>query len=823
MPLSVAKNFHKLWVNSNGKNRYAHLFEQFTTRRPAYRIYIPVSSHLRINTNFSPIEIEIINALHEYAPKQYDLLDYFSGKVLKVGKPGSLGTVMNLGKVLRDLNVPLVRQAVASATNDQIMARIAKATFTVAGDGKGRVLHRYQLFDEDNMTGIPFEELTSKLDVAKLVKARDEILKLEKANDDKFIELQKKMKEEGKGAPKRKDEPIDVLAIVRKSGLSGNYLKYFAGIVSESVKAIKEGKPSVLPVKGTAISADRKSAILADAVIGSGLIWDAKLNKPRKVDKSFLESSLTWTPIDDLLNKYADDPARQDSASSAGDMAIVISRHPYDVASVSTGRAWNSCLNLGGVEPHTGRGSNACRVPASIRYGSIAVYGIKIDDANIKKPVCRVTLMPFVNEKDPDDIILDISSSSTGYGTPFPGFLRTLHMWLAAVNHGNKGGNYKIISTKPYADVGGTRAWPSFSQSRDVDSWCKKLGVTGYSVDDEGFITANGDVTINTDGLDNRFNYLPIKFKKVKGSFTMRGSSKITSLKGCPEEVGKDFNASQLGIVDLLDGPKRVGGNYIVEGCTALTTLMGFPEYVGEDFSAAQSAVGTLRGVTPSSVVEGSFDMSFTKIRRIDGFPTVNCKVTQRWRERNPSDNDPEATGCVDLSSCDVKTTVGLPDVINGDLTLRRNKYLGDMIGFPSKIVGHLTMSDCPLHDLSQINGIYIGGTFQFSDGDLCNEDVEKFKPAFIGGGIQFSSHRLTKKVKLPPNVKYGMWLGSDQDKIKYGDPDEPKVFPQPYDQRPASDIRSSEYKAKADARSAKEQAEKKLNSKSAKTKTTKK
>ena len=205
----------------------------------------------------------------------------------------------------------------------------------------------------------------------------------------------------------------------------------------------------------------------------------------------------------------------------------------------------------------------------------------------------------------------------------------------------------------------------------------------------------------------------------------------------------------------------------------------------------------SLRGISPEAVVEGSFEAYHTGLRRIDAFPQVNCKVTDRWRRQNPHDTDPTATGNVDFTSCDIQTTVGLPELIKGDLILRRNAKLEDLVGFPKEVLGHVTMTECPLHDLSHINGIKIHGTFQFSEGDLCDADVAKFQPGFIGGGIQFSAHRLTKKVKLPPNVKYGLWLGSDQSKIDYSHENDPKVFPEPFDQRPIGSIKSESYKAR--------------------------
>lgn len=44
---------------------------------------------------------------------------------------------------------------------------------------------------------------------------------------------------------------------------------------------------------------------------------------------------------DDLLKKFKEDPARK----LVGEYVIVISRHPYDIAGISTDRNWTSCLD----------------------------------------------------------------------------------------------------------------------------------------------------------------------------------------------------------------------------------------------------------------------------------------------------------------------------------------------------------------------------------------------------------------------------------------------------------------------------------------------
>ena len=69
----------------------------------------------------------------------------------------------------------------------------------------------------------------------------------------------------------------------------------------------------------------------------------------------------------------------------------VVSRHPYDVAGMSTDRGWTSCQDLT-------RGSQCEYVPRDIRAGTLVAYMINKDDDNIEKPVGRILLKPYINK-----------------------------------------------------------------------------------------------------------------------------------------------------------------------------------------------------------------------------------------------------------------------------------------------------------------------------------------------------------------------------------------------------------------------------------------
>jgi len=71
-----------------------------------------------------------------------------------------------------------------------------------------------------------------------------------------------------------------------------------------------------------------------------------------------------------------------------GDHEIVISRHPYDIAGMSTNRGWVSCMNMSG-------GSNREYLPDEIKQGTHVAYLVNKGDHKIKNPLARIALKPF--------------------------------------------------------------------------------------------------------------------------------------------------------------------------------------------------------------------------------------------------------------------------------------------------------------------------------------------------------------------------------------------------------------------------------------------
>jgi len=117
---------------------------------------------------------------------------------------------------------------------------------------------------------------------------------------------------------------------------------------------------------------------------------------------------------------------------------------------------------------------------------------------------------------------------------------------------------------------------------------------------DESKITHNPDGSIDYDGdvfLDNNAfvratGKIPIKFRKVTGSFFC-SSIKLTTLKNCPQEVGRSFDCSHNELTTLEYAPKKVGGYFNCSN-NKLTTLEYAPVEVSGMFDCSYNKLKTL-------------------------------------------------------------------------------------------------------------------------------------------------------------------------------------------------------------------------------------
>lgn len=194
----------------------------------------------------------------------------------------------------------------------------------------------------------------------------------------------------------------------------------------------------------------------------------------------------------------------------------------------------------------------------------------------------------------------------------------------------------------------------SFNESKrsktkeEIEEILGDIGVSNYTINPDGKVDVNGDVNIHV--LEGK--KLPIKFGKVTGDFWMTEAYELTSLEGCPDEVGGSFTIEDCGEIKSIKGcPKTVGLNFEVtnclikslEGCpevvpgyfdcseTLLTSLKGGPKYVGEDYYANQTRITDLEGGPEE--VGFNFYLQETNLTTLKGLPKRSKTISISTRD----------------------------------------------------------------------------------------------------------------------------------------------------------------------------------------------
>lgn len=111
----------------------------------------------------------------------------------------------------------------------------------------------------------------------------------------------------------------------------------------------------------------------------------------RKVSIGKVLNKTKATP--NVMNAFTTDPAR--SGASVKNPKIIISRHPHDVAAMSTNRGWISCMTMPGDKKKPEGGMFNNHLEDDVQRGTHVAYLVHHNDDNISNPIARIALKPF--------------------------------------------------------------------------------------------------------------------------------------------------------------------------------------------------------------------------------------------------------------------------------------------------------------------------------------------------------------------------------------------------------------------------------------------
>ena len=114
------------------------------------------------------------------------------------------------------------------------------------------------------------------------------------------------------------------------------------------------------------------------------------------------------------------------------------------------------------------------------------------------------------------------------------------------------------------------------SPQMQVEAWLLRHGIKDYRVHaDTLVVDVDGDVQLDIDASTK----LPVVFGVVTGNFDV-GGSMLTTLEGCPRQVGRTFDCSNTDITSFEGGPDEVGAAYVARNLENLVTFKGLPRVV---------------------------------------------------------------------------------------------------------------------------------------------------------------------------------------------------------------------------------------------------
>jgi len=142
---------------------------------------------------------------------------------------------------------------------------------------------------------------------------------------------------------------------------------------------------------------------------------------------------------------------------------IAFSSDPHDIASMSTGRSWTSCMSL------SGHGTHSTDMYCEVEKGGFVAYLIRPDDKDIKRPLARIRIRRFDNKKGQSVALPEESI----YGMESPEFLEGVKKWIDEKQGRIRPGRYRMQGGE-YSDTFQRKELIGPRDKKTIISWIRK-------------------------------------------------------------------------------------------------------------------------------------------------------------------------------------------------------------------------------------------------------------------------------------------------------------------------------------------------------------
>jgi hypothetical protein len=151
------------------------------------------------------------------------------------------------------------------------------------------------------------------------------------------------------------------------------------------------------------------------------------------------------------------------------------------------------------------------------------------------------------------------------------------------------------------------KRFESFQNEDSIIDLCSKYGIRNYAIFSDGSIRVDGSVELRG---DLELKKLPLTFRKVIGDFDCSDNN-LTTLEGCPTDVGGYFDCSGNRLTSLEYSPNKIGGDYVCTAVSTITSLEGLEN----------STIGGILDVTYCTDINDILNLPNCNLYSLKGFP----------------------------------------------------------------------------------------------------------------------------------------------------------------------------------------------------------
>jgi hypothetical protein len=171
---------------------------------------------------------------------------------------------------------------------------------------------------------------------------------------------------------------------------------------------------------------------------------NGKIVRIGKILNDIKKKEMRPSYVDELIKAFQNDKKRA-LARTKENLLVCISRHAYDIAGMSTDRGWESCMKIENnyeelARDDAGRAYNRF-LEKDIVNGSLVAYLIRENDKNLKHPLGRVLLKPYLSKSR-----RILVAAYSCYGTVPDNFIDFVQDWAYENFNKGKWGVFRINS-----------------------------------------------------------------------------------------------------------------------------------------------------------------------------------------------------------------------------------------------------------------------------------------------------------------------------------------------------------------------------------------